>query len=242
MMATTVARHGMTHNVRGREDHAGWDCFPRVCRVRWIVEPDPEPRKQGVGDSLSSPGTPNQHTSSCKSTQAGMLTCEVPEGWGRGGTVRSTAAVVSLSLSGVHVAHHGLSSNMMARITSGCVPFHWRDALGVQTAVAICIGTRAGELPPGPRFELRMDCTEGQHRGPALRCVRVCTHKTFTKGESIFSRSTENGPACPRSGRVQPRPQEKCQPSHRSAFSTVPLAGSPIRNSGLRSSSHDKSH
>ena len=30
-----------------------------------------------------------------------------------------------------------------------------------------------------------------------LRCALVCTYKTFTKGRSIFSRSTENGPAFP---------------------------------------------
>ena len=34
-------------------------------------------------------------------------------------------------------------------------------------------------------------------RGSALRCVLVRTHETFTKGRSIFSRSTENGPAFP---------------------------------------------
>ena len=48
-------------------------------------------------------------------------------------------------------------------------------------------------------------------RGPAFRCVLVCTRKAFTKGRSIFSRSTENGPAFPESSRVQPRSQEKCQ-------------------------------
>ena len=34
-------------------------------------------------------------------------------------------------------------------------------------------------------------------RGPALRCALICTHETFTKGTSIFSRSTENEPAFP---------------------------------------------
>ena len=34
-------------------------------------------------------------------------------------------------------------------------------------------------------------------RGPALRSVLVCTRTIFTKGRSIFSRSTENGPAFP---------------------------------------------
>ena len=33
--------------------------------------------------------------------------------------------------------------------------------------------------------------------GPALRSALVCTYKTFTNGRSIFSRSTENGPAFP---------------------------------------------
>ena len=34
-------------------------------------------------------------------------------------------------------------------------------------------------------------------RGLALRCVLVCAQNTFTKGSSIFSRSTDNGPAFP---------------------------------------------
>ena len=50
-------------------------------------------------------------------------------------------------------------------------------------------------------------------RGPALRFVFVCTHKTITKGRSIFSRSTGNGSAFSQSFRVQPRSQEKCRPS-----------------------------
>ena len=33
----------------------------------------------------------------------------------------------------------------------------------------------------------------------------LCTHETFTKGRSIFSRSTENGPAFPQSSRVHRR-------------------------------------
>ena len=44
----------------------------------------------------------------------------------------------------------------------------------------------------------------------------LCTchsHTKFTKGRSIFSRSTENGPAFPQSSRTQPRPKEKCWPS-----------------------------
>ena len=34
-------------------------------------------------------------------------------------------------------------------------------------------------------------------RGPALRCALVCARRTFAKGTSISSRSTENGPAFP---------------------------------------------
>ena len=65
-----------------------------------------------------------------------------------------------------------------------------------------------GGTAPSPLQPLQWPREEG----PALRCVLVCTHKTFTKGRSIFSHSTENGPAFPYSSRVQPRSQEKCQP------------------------------
>ena len=54
--------------------------------------------------------------------------------------------------------------------------------------------------------------------------VFVCTtHKTFTKGRSIFSCSTENGPALPQSSRVQPRSQEKCWPSWGGGHNKSPL-------------------
>ena len=62
-------------------------------------------------------------------------------------------------------------------------------------------------LPPlagcGPSAACICCCSSvpARLRGPVLRCVLrcalVCTHATFTKGRSIFSRSTENGPAFP---------------------------------------------
>ena len=83
-----------------------------------------------------------------------------------------------------------------------------------------------GTLPPrcacnGPPFGIGCPsfpvcCTAtgapAQPRGPALRCVLVCTHNIH-KGWSTFGRSTENGPASPQASRVQPRSQKKCQPS-----------------------------
>ena len=58
----------------------------------------------------------------------------------------------------------------------------------------------------------------------SLRCVLVCTHETFTKARSICSRSTENGPVFPQSSRVQPRSQEKCQPSSSARVTPVFVA------------------
>ena len=45
------------------------------------------------------------------------------------------------------------------------------------------------------------------------RCALVCTHRTFTKGRSISSRSTEGGPAFSMIVSRATRSQEKCQPS-----------------------------
>ena len=48
--------------------------------------------------------------------------------------------------------------------------------------------TTSVPMLPGPK-----------EQGRPLRCELVCTHKTFTKGRSIFRRSTENGPGRPSS-------------------------------------------
>ena len=76
---------------------------------------------------------------------------------------------------------------------------------------------RRGEVPQ-----------EGRHY---LRCVLVCTHKTFTEGRSIISRSSENGPAFPQASRVQPRSQETCQPSLRTQLAQLTPASLPPSNS-----------
>ena len=65
------------------------------------------------------------------------------------------------------------------------------NRLGCLSNQAMHRCVRAGADP------MAADHLVGAARGPALRCVLVCTHEIFTKGRSIFSRSTENGPAFP---------------------------------------------
>ena len=68
----------------------------------------------------------------------------------------------------------------------------------------------------------------GEVTPPRGRLALPCVHtKTFTKGRSMCSRATENGPAFPQSSRVQPRSQEKCQPSSatHSAKTTTTMTG-----------------
>ena len=47
--------------------------------------------------------------------------------------------------------------------------------------------------------------SRGWLSGPAFRRALVCAHETFTKGRSIFSRSSENGRAFLHSYRVHRR-------------------------------------
>ena len=56
-------------------------------------------------------------------------------------------------------------------------------------------------------------------RGPALHRVLVCTHKTFTKGRHIFSRSTENRPAFPCLSRIHRRSASSLRPTELSSSS-----------------------
>ena len=87
-----------------------------------------------------------------------------------------------------------LSCAMKTMNTHRCRPFahartglhHWsyrmpaHKTAGSEIAVT---GRLSARRPPCPRLKL------GKGRWPALCCVLVCTHKTFTKGRSIFSRS-----------------------------------------------------
>ena len=64
------------------------------------------------------------------------------------------------------------------------------------------LGSKLRIISPQTPIEQQFRCATPhknatQRRGPALCCVLVCTHRTFTKGRSIFSRSTKNGPAFP---------------------------------------------
>ena len=78
------------------------------------------------------------------------------------------------------------------------------------------VRTDAGPFHLIPRTEPYWKCQPSwkcQSSWLAPRGVIDCTRTTFTEGRSIFSRSTENGPALPSSSRVQPRSPEKFQPS-----------------------------
>ena len=73
---------------------------------------------------------------------------------------------------------------------------------------------------------IKMSTMASGERGPALRCVPVCTHKKFTKGRSIFSRSIENGQS-------SPRPRLKCQPSYGNGQLGRRVGKQPVGNGQL---------
>ena len=74
---------------------------------------------------------------------------------------------------------------------------------------------------------IKMSTMASGERGPALRCVPVCTHKKFTKGRSIFSRSIENGQS-------SPRPRLKCQPSYGNGQLGRRVGKQPVGNGQLQ--------
>ena len=72
---------------------------------------------------------------------------------------------------------------------------------GIQVGLRCCavslLKPSAGGRWNTNRSFAHRDSPAALQEGPALRCVLVCTHETFAKGRSIFSRSTENGPSFP---------------------------------------------
>ena len=63
------------------------------------------------------------------------------------------------------------------------------------------------QFPASSRTEVGVPVNSHAHhkRGRHFSCVLVCTHTTFAKGRSIFSRWTGNGPAFPQSSRFHRR-------------------------------------
>ena len=75
-----------------------------------------------------------------------------------------------------------------------------------------CLCHRPSPKDPCRRASMERESTP--KRAGTVCCVLVCAHKTFAKGRSISSRSTENGPAFPESSIVQPRSFTGAVPAH----------------------------